>query len=801
MEDKSNVPMVQPQGIVNVPEGRVLTGEDIDTFKIYPDHDKVVLESSREDLKVPKSIAFLVNDLMSREECAFYIEESLRKGYVTIEKEFPKEYRNNTRTLGKSKTLSAILWSRLQRHIRMEELEGIRPYGFDQEGVWIPVELDDCFTFGRYEPGGRFKPHLDATYAESPDRRSIFTMQIYLNDDYEGGKTNFFLPANPLEVDKHVLSASVTPKTGMAVLFNHDTLHEGAMVDKGVKYIMRVDMMFLRIDKGYRLMSDENKAKMMRARELFFKADSLEKDDGDLEAAIATYVDAQMLLAALPSIEEDTKPTTSTPDATSTSTSTTTTSTGKRPKTPPTPRQLTIFDIPEYILNDMLVTLNMKDLCSFRGSCKEYLKTCSKNSLWKNVYIKLFSYEAFKFEEPNAVLLDKPKTKLSFGSMMKRFSRVEVTLDPRCWYLTVQNVYAALVQHHFLFFDVGREFTKFCDHSSVYKMIPTRASVHYEYAPHYAMSSLDRESWSVGYNASYSSYQQPIASGLFEPNRLQCLNEIIKHCMTNEVSRRYRATAPYILCLAPPMIGNVEQIRFLGSLRTKQHNDYVQYKAAALCVLQGFGLDTGVVVMCGANTTFIVTVAKTRQLAYTAYPVHGGTVTEYLTTKFKEYGAPADAAHLFAPAKVRYGGTQGNMELIPEWYKQCRVSMNYKVDASKSSIGAAMQYTAAELMFDPSLKNINSVSLVEMTADMVTKSEAKDLLKHVVITGGNSVIPNFVERFTRDFHVLMPDIEVLASDDRMNDVLKGAKVDQALSKSLHADMNTHIKQPILKKKK
>ena len=41
----------------------------------------------------------------------------------------------------------------------------------------------------------------------------------------------------------------VTPREGTALIFNHDTLHEGLPVTAGVKYILRTDLMFHRVDR------------------------------------------------------------------------------------------------------------------------------------------------------------------------------------------------------------------------------------------------------------------------------------------------------------------------------------------------------------------------------------------------------------------------------------------------------------------------------------------------------------------------------------------------------------------------
>ena len=41
----------------------------------------------------------------------------------------------------------------------------------------------------------------------------------------------------------------MTPREGTALIFNHDTLHEGLPVTAGVKYILRTDIMFHRVDR------------------------------------------------------------------------------------------------------------------------------------------------------------------------------------------------------------------------------------------------------------------------------------------------------------------------------------------------------------------------------------------------------------------------------------------------------------------------------------------------------------------------------------------------------------------------
>ena len=61
--------------------------------------------------------------------------------------------------------------------------------------------------------------------------RSELTLLVYLNEGFEGGETDF-------------RDFAIRPATGMALLFIHDTWHEGAEVTAGTKYVLRSDVMY-----------------------------------------------------------------------------------------------------------------------------------------------------------------------------------------------------------------------------------------------------------------------------------------------------------------------------------------------------------------------------------------------------------------------------------------------------------------------------------------------------------------------------------------------------------------------------
>jgi hypothetical protein len=91
-----------------------------------------------------------------------------------------------------------------------------------------------------------------------PSVKSRLTFLIYLNDDFEGGTTTFFMPPEQSRAshgDAKVAEAStqlrrhrVKPVTGSALCFPQSSiaslLHEGSPVIHGTKYVIRTDVMF-----------------------------------------------------------------------------------------------------------------------------------------------------------------------------------------------------------------------------------------------------------------------------------------------------------------------------------------------------------------------------------------------------------------------------------------------------------------------------------------------------------------------------------------------------------------------------
>lgn len=112
----------------------------------------------------------------------------------------------------------------------------------------------------RYVPGAIYRPHVDGAWppsgitekgeyvydAEAGRQYSRFTFLVYLNDEFEGGETTFFVARREGE---GLEARAVRPRMGAVLVFPHgdaegSLVHEGSPVVSGCKYIIRTDVVY-----------------------------------------------------------------------------------------------------------------------------------------------------------------------------------------------------------------------------------------------------------------------------------------------------------------------------------------------------------------------------------------------------------------------------------------------------------------------------------------------------------------------------------------------------------------------------
>jgi prolyl 4-hydroxylase len=172
-------------------------------------------------------LVFTIADVFGPAECEAAIARAEQTGFdtapITTGAGFVMrpEVRNNDRAMFDDVELAAELFARI-RDMLPRRMCGRRPVG-----------VNERFRCYRYMPGQQFKAHYDGAFQRSASERSELTFMIYLNDGFTGGQTVF-----------HDFDVDVAPRRGMALLFQHEVLHEGRVVESGVKYVLRSDVMY-----------------------------------------------------------------------------------------------------------------------------------------------------------------------------------------------------------------------------------------------------------------------------------------------------------------------------------------------------------------------------------------------------------------------------------------------------------------------------------------------------------------------------------------------------------------------------
>jgi prolyl 4-hydroxylase len=178
-------------------------------------------------LDLNADLVWTVDDALPAPDCDAYIAK-MRAGAAEIAPivgrdgpEIDLETRNNTRVMWDDAAEADALLARVA-HAVPERLSGLGRVGANPR-----------LRLYRYEPGQRHGSHWDTVVELDGGVRSLLTLVFYLNDDFEGGATDFS------ELDRVIV-----PKRGRALLFQHRILHEATAVTRGEKFVLRTDVLY-----------------------------------------------------------------------------------------------------------------------------------------------------------------------------------------------------------------------------------------------------------------------------------------------------------------------------------------------------------------------------------------------------------------------------------------------------------------------------------------------------------------------------------------------------------------------------
>ncbi|MCG6200642.1 prolyl hydroxylase family protein [Psychromonas antarctica] len=202
--------------------------------------------------------AFQLLNVLSIEECERLIEVSESMGYLAdAAVSLPRDIRHNdSLTWVVDEQTDGIIWDRI-KHLMSDDQ--------DIFNGKLALGLNARFRFYRYRKGDYFKPHSDGSWPGSRvinnelvadafgDRFSQMTFLILLTEDFTGGATRFLVNATnsdqPARRGDDVKEIDIRTTAGSILCFPHGLhplhcIHSSEPIYKGVKYIIRTDVLF-----------------------------------------------------------------------------------------------------------------------------------------------------------------------------------------------------------------------------------------------------------------------------------------------------------------------------------------------------------------------------------------------------------------------------------------------------------------------------------------------------------------------------------------------------------------------------
>ena len=166
----------------------------------------------------------IMDDILSPTECTDFIQlldnpdelELVDHGYASYE-----------RNILHSPEWATIIYNHIIAHL--------------PEKIKHNIYINNYFRFSKYTHGQRFGLHQDKVNRDKNGSKAIMTVNIFLNDNFEGGETCFYENDDATSTTPPTVCA--VPKAGRGAIFENQIWHSGNVVHNGCKYLIRTDVM------------------------------------------------------------------------------------------------------------------------------------------------------------------------------------------------------------------------------------------------------------------------------------------------------------------------------------------------------------------------------------------------------------------------------------------------------------------------------------------------------------------------------------------------------------------------------
>ena len=166
---------------------------------------------------------YQIDNLLTPDECKKYMNMFKEKDLI---ENIDDKHRKYHRIQFDDKELADKLYQKIKLHLSKKIKK-------------IAAGMNEHIRLSMYDPKQFFGIHKDGINFDknNKNRMSYATLNIFLNDDFEGGSTTFY------EKDKSTVKFVCKPKMGSGAFFYSQQFHEGNKIISGKKYLLRTDLM------------------------------------------------------------------------------------------------------------------------------------------------------------------------------------------------------------------------------------------------------------------------------------------------------------------------------------------------------------------------------------------------------------------------------------------------------------------------------------------------------------------------------------------------------------------------------